>query len=75
MEGARCSSVVERLFMVPWIFRSILHGVTHRAISRSSLCSTTGLTKIVVCTILSMGGAYINHLLLIGKRGGGGQRG
>ena len=28
---------------------------THRAISRSSQCSTTGVTKAVVCVILSVG--------------------
>ena len=40
---------------------------THRAISRSSQCSTTGLTKAVVCAILS-GMVHIKEpLLLIGK--------
>ena len=37
-------------------------------ISRSSQCSTTDVTKVVVCSILSVGGAYIKEpLLLIGK--------
>ena len=31
------------------------HGVDHWAISRSSQCSTTGVTKAVVCAILSVG--------------------
>ena len=30
-------------------------GWTHSAISRSSQCSTTGVTKAVVCAILSVG--------------------
>ena len=42
--GARCSSVVRALGRR-----------THRAISRSSQCSTTGVTKAVVCAILSVG--------------------
>ena len=29
--------------------------LTHLAISRSSQCATTGLTKAVVCVILSVG--------------------
>ena len=38
---------------------------THQAISHSSQCSTTGLTKAVVCAILSV---HIKEpLLLIGK--------
>ena len=55
LEGARCSSVV----------RAFAHGAmgrridpswwTHWAISRSSQCSTTGVTKAVVCIILSVG--------------------
>ena len=42
---------------------------THRAISRSSQYCTTGVTKAVVCAILSVCG-MVNlkeHLLLIGK--------
>ena len=58
--GARCSSVV----------RALAHGAMGRRIdpswgepvellSRSSQCSTTGLTKAVVCAILSVWeGAY-----------------
>ena len=59
LEGARCSSVV----------RAFAHGaigcridpscgepIAFRAqISRSSQCSTTGITKAVVCAILSVG--------------------
>ena len=47
------------------VVRAIAHGVmgrridpsqwTHRAISRSSQCSTTGLTKAVVCASLCVG--------------------
>ena len=50
-EGARCSSVV----------REFTHGAMGRridpswAISRSNQCSTTGVTKAVVCIILSVG--------------------
>ena len=48
-KGVRCSSVV----------RAVAHGAMFRriylcAISRSSQCSTTGVTKAVVCVILSM---------------------
>ena len=53
--GARCRSVV----------RAFAHGAmgrridpswwTHWAISCSSQCSTTGVTKTVVCVILSVG--------------------
>ena len=53
--GARCSSAV----------RAFAHGAmgcridpswwTHGAISRSSKCSMTGVTKAVVCVILSVG--------------------
>ena len=40
----------------------------HFAISRSSQCSTTGVTKAVVCVILSVGWCYIKEpLLLIDK--------
>ena len=49
--GAGRSSEVERSLMVRWVVGSILHG----AISRSSQCSTTGVTKAVVCVILSVG--------------------
>ena len=53
-KGARCSSVV----------RTFAHGAmdrridpswwTHIAVSRSSQCSTTGVTKAVACVILSV---------------------
>ena len=49
--GAGRSSEVECSLMVRWVVGSILHG----AISRSSQCSTTGVTKAVVCVILSVG--------------------
>ena len=50
-EGARCSSVV----------RAFAHGAMGRridpswGISHSSQCSMTGVTKAVVCAILSVG--------------------
>ena len=38
-------------------------------ISRSSQCSTTGVSKAMVCIILSVGWVHIKEpLLLIGKR-------
>ena len=40
-----CDGASDRSFM----------GWTHWAISRSSQCSTTGVTKVVVCAILSVG--------------------
>ena len=49
------SSEVECSLMVRWVVGSILHG---RAISRSSQCSTTGVTKAMVCAILSVGWLY-----------------
>ena len=64
-DGARCSSVV----------RAFAHGAidhqinpswwTHGAICCSSQCSTTGVTKAVVCANLYM--HIIEPLLLIGK--------
>ena len=50
-----CSSVV-RLFTHGAMGHQIdLSCWTHRAISLSSQCSTTGVTKTVVCVILSVG--------------------
>ena len=48
--------------MVRWIVRSILHG---GVISCSSQCSTTGVTKAVVCDILVCGMMYIKESLLL----------
>ena len=67
-KGARCSSVV----------RAFAHGAmgcridpswgTHWAISRSSQCPMTGVTKAVVYVILFVGFMHIKEpLLLIGK--------
>ena len=54
-EGARCSSVV-RAFAHGAMGRRIDHSWwTHWAISRSSQCHTTGVTKAVVCVILYVG--------------------
>ena len=46
--GAGRSSEVESSLMVRWVVGSILHGVGPQ-------CSTTGVTKAVVCVILSVG--------------------
>ena len=53
--GPRCSSVVRAFThgaMDCWINPSWW---TYCAISRSSQCSTTGVTKVVVCSIMSVG--------------------
>ena len=47
--------MVERSLMVPWVDPSWW---THRATSCPSQYSTTGVTKAVVCAILSVDGAY-----------------
>ena len=44
-----------RSLMVRWVVGSILHGGSFDDFSRSSQCSTTGVTKAVVCAILSVG--------------------
>ena len=49
--------------MVRWVIGSILHG----AISRSSQCSMTVVTKAVVCVILCGMMHMKEPLLLIGK--------
>ena len=55
LQGARCSSVV-RAFAHGAMGRRIDPSLwTHSTISRSNLCSTTGVTKTVVCVILSLG--------------------
>ena len=41
--------------MVGWVVGSILHGGPIELFLVSSQCSTTGVTKAVVCIILSMG--------------------
>ena len=46
--GAGRNSEVEHSLMVRWVVGSILHGV-------DPLCSMTGVTKAVVCVILSVG--------------------
>ena len=66
MNALVCNSAVHhKLFIYEIMVRAFAHGAmgrwidpswwTHRAISRSSLCSTTGVTKAVVCVILSVG--------------------
>ena len=53
--GARCSSVVRAFAHDAMGGRVDLSWWTHSAISRSSQCSTTGVTKAMVCVILSVG--------------------
>ena len=53
--------------MVPQVIGSILHGVDPLSYFSSGQCSRTGVTKAVVCAILS-GMVHIKEpLLLIGK--------
>ena len=54
-EGARRSSVVRAFAHGAMVHRIDPSWWTHWAISRSSQCSTTGVTKAVVCIILSVG--------------------
>ena len=56
VDGARCSSVVRafRSWCDGLSDRSFM-GWTHWTISRSSQCSTTGVTKAVICAFLSVG--------------------
>ena len=49
---ARCSSMVECPLMMRWVDESIPHG---EPISHSCQCSTNGVTKAVVCTVLFVG--------------------
>ena len=55
VNGARCSSVVRAFAHGEMSRRIDPSWWTHGAISRSSQCSTTGVTKAVVCAILSVG--------------------
>ena len=55
IDGARCSSVVRSFAHDAMGCRVDPSWCTHRAISRSSQCSTTGITKTVVSVILSVG--------------------
>ena len=41
--------------MVRWVIGSILHGGPIELLHFLSQCSTTGVTKTVVCVILSVG--------------------
>ena len=59
--GAKCSSVLIALAYGAMGRRIDPSWWTHGAISRSSHCPTTGVTKAVVCAILSVGGAYKNN--------------
>ena len=55
-QGAGRSSEVERSLMVRWVVGSILHGVDPLSyFSLQPVRSTTGVTKSVVCVILSVG--------------------
>ena len=53
--GARFSSVVRAFVHCAMGRRIYPSWWTHLAISPSSQCSTTGVTKAVVCVILSVG--------------------
>ena len=53
--GARCSSVVNAFAHGAMGRRIDPSWWTHWAISRSSQCSTAGVTKVVLCVILSVG--------------------
>ena len=66
--GATCSSVV-RVFAYGAMGRRIDSSWwTYLAIYRSSQCSTTGVTKTVLCAIMSVGMVHRKEpLLLIGK--------
>ena len=55
LTGTRCSSVVRAFAHGAMDRRIDPSWLIHGAISRSSQCSTTGATKAVVCTILSVG--------------------
>ena len=55
MKGAGRSSEVERSLMVRWVVGSILHGVDPLSYFSFQQVSTTGVTKAVVCVILSVG--------------------
>ena len=50
--GVRCRSVVERLLMVQWVIRSILHG---GPIELFFVEARTGVIEDTVCGILSVG--------------------
>ena len=54
-QGARCSSVVRVFAHGAMVCRIDPSWWTHWAISRSSQCSTTRVTKAMVCAILSVG--------------------
>ena len=47
--------MVECVLVVRWVIGLILHGGSIGAISHSSKCSTTGVTKAMVYAILSVG--------------------
>ena len=53
--GARCSSVVIAFAHGAMGRRIDPSWWTHRAISRSSQCFTTGVTKVMACAILYVG--------------------
>ena len=48
-------ALVGRLLMVQWVIRSLLNDGSIELLSRSNQCSMTGVTKVVVCAILSVG--------------------
>ena len=52
VSGAGRSSEIERSLMVRWVVGSILHGVDPLSYFSFQPCSTTGVTKAVVCVSL-----------------------
>ena len=56
--------MVEHLLLLQWFIGSIPHGEHIKIISQSSQCYTTGVTKVMVCAILS-GMMHIKDPLLL----------
>ena len=55
--------------MVQWAIGSILHGGSPEIFLVPNQCSTTGVTKAVVCVILFVGSFTYDPLLLFEKSG------
>ena len=71
MRGTKCRSVVQRPVMVRWVTGSLtMNPLTYFSFQP---CSTTYVTKIVVCAILMWSGAYKRTLSAIRRstRSGG----
>ena len=59
--------MVERSLLVQWAVGSILLGRLIDPFFRSNHCFTTGVSNVMVCTILSVGSYIKDPLLLIEK--------